>query len=163
MSSDTFHKSFLIGLIVALMAALIFAYARTAPTGPVFPRGNLTFQRADGTTIPLDIEIATTPAQTEYGLMFRRFLPPHAGMLFLFTPAQPVSFWMKNTFIPLDMLFVQEDGTITKIVTRAQPFSLAHINSGDPVRAVIEINGGAADQWGLKTSDKVLYPAFSSQ
>jgi hypothetical protein len=164
MKNSSFRKNFLIFGVIALMAALIFVRAQTyLPKAPVFPRGTLEIAQAGGKTFPFSIEIATTPAQHEYGLMFRRSLPEDAGMLFLFSPDQPVSFWMKNTFIPLDMLFVRGDGTIEKIVTHAPPQSLANISSDEPVRGVIEINGGAADRLGLATGDKVLYPAFSGR
>jgi len=164
MKSPSSRSGFFLFGIIALMVALVFAYVYPAtPAAPVFPHGNLLIQRADGKKFPLAIEIASTPAQTEHGLMFRRSLPPDTGMLFLFTPDRPASFWMKNTYIPLDMLFVRADGTIVKIAARAVPFSLAPIDSDQTVRGVIEINGGAAKEWGLKTGDKVLFPAFSGR
>jgi uncharacterized protein len=158
------RRNIFLGGIIALMAALIFVWAQTgAPPAPAFPHDSLVIARADGQKFTLDVEIATTHAQTEYGLMFRRSLPKDSGMLFLFAPDQPTSFWMKNTYIPLDMLFVGADGTIEKIVTHAEPLNLAPIPSDEPVRGVIEINGGEADRRGLKTGDRVLYPAFTGR
>jgi hypothetical protein len=154
---------------IAVLAALILGLAlRTfspsfAPVAetPVFPHATLAIRRADGTQVSLDIEIAVTRAQAEYGLMFRRFLPENAGMLFLWDKDQAISMWMKNTIIPLDMLFVAGNGTIVKIA-HAIPFDLTPISSGQWVRGVIEINGGAAARQGIEVGDKVLYPAFSS-
>ena len=164
MTNSPSRRNIFLGGIIALMAALIFVWAQTGtPPAPVFPRGSLVIVRADGQKFTLDIEIATTRVQTEYGLMFRHSLPKDSGMLFLFTPDRPESFWMKNTYIPLDMLFVRADGTIVKIVTHAQPLNLAPIASDEPVRGVIEINGGEADRRGLKTGDRVLYPAFTGR
>ena len=147
---------------VALLAAFVLMGMAPAPDAPVtFPHASLTIERADGKRFPLDIEVATSSEQKEYGLMFRRAMPRDSGMLFVFTPDQPASFWMKNTFISLDMLFVRGDGVIAKIVTHAEPFSVAVISSGEPVRGVIEINAGEADRRGLHTGDKVIYPAFT--
>lgn len=132
-----------------------------AGAAPVFPHSTLAIHRAHGSPISLDIEIASTPEQKSYGLMFRHSLPERAGMLFIWDADQPVSFWMKNTFIPLDMLFVRYDGVIVKIATHTEPYSLKSIPSEGPVRGVIEINGGAASQLGIETGDKVIFPSFS--
>lgn len=158
--------------ILSLFLVLVFVFAGAvflwpvlvggpAPeNAPVFPRSSLTFVRADGHSFPLAIEIATTPEQQHYGLMFRRSLPRDSGMLFTQESDRPISMWMKNTYIPLDMLFVRHDGTIAKIVTHAEPFNLTPISSDVPVSGVIEINAGEADRLGLKTGDKVLFPGF---
>jgi uncharacterized membrane protein (UPF0127 family) len=137
-----------------------FAQQSTQPA-PVFSHAALSIRRADGTRVPFDVELALTPEQAEYGLMYRRALPENAGMLFLWTQDQPVGMWMKNTYIPLEMLCVKGDGTIVKIA-HAVPFDLTPIFSPEPVRGVIEINGGTAARQGLKTGDKVLYPGFGA-
>ena len=97
---------------------------------------------------------AITPAQMQRGLMFRRSLGPNEGMLFTF-PQQEVSFWMKNTFIPLDIIFVRPDGTIARIAT-AKPLDETLVPSGEPVGRVIEIPGGRAAELGIRAGDKLL-------
>ena len=110
----------------------------------------------------LDVEIAETPAEKAQGLMFRRSLGEKEGMLFLYTEPQGVSMWMRNTYIPLDMVFVAKDGTVARIAERTTPFSEAHISSGGPVLAVLEIKGGTAEKLGLKPGDKLLSKVFGT-
>jgi len=117
--------------------------------------------RADGSKAAFDIEVATTPEQQEHGLMFRKKLAADAGMLFLWPEDQPVSMWMKNTLIPLDMLYVAHDGRITKITAKAVPMDLTVLPSDGPIRAVVEIGGGEAARQNIKTGDKVLFSVFS--
>ena len=101
------------------------------------------------------VEAARNDAQREKGLMFRRNLPPDRGMLFDFKTSQPVMMWMKNTYIPLDMVFISRAGQVTHIAKNAEPLSERIIPSDGPAYAVLEINGGAADRIGLKPGDKV--------
>jgi len=108
------------------------------------------------------VEIADTPQQQQQGLMFRRSLPADAGMLFDFGTTQPAAFWMKNTLIPLDMLFIAADGSIADIHQRAVPFSEATIYSKVPVRAVLELNGGTVDRLGIHLGDVVHHPIFGN-
>jgi hypothetical protein len=98
------------------------------------------------------VEVAATPDQQERGLMFRRTLDPAHGMIFPYNPPQEVAFWMKNTWIPLDIIFIRSDGTIVRI-THAQPMDLTPLPSGEPVSAVLEIGGGRAAQLGIKEGD----------
>jgi len=106
------------------------------------------------------VEIAATPATRERGLMDRRFMPADRGMLFEFERDDPVAFWMKNTYIPLDMVFIARNGAVTRIVDRAEPLSETPIPSGGPCAAVLELNGGVAARIGLKTGDMVRHPFF---
>ncbi len=92
--------------------------------------------------------------------MNRRFMPADQGMLFEFDHDGPVSFWMKNTYIPLDMIFISRSGIVTKIVANAEPLSERAIPSGAPCAAVLELNGGAAAAIGLKVGDSVRHPFF---
>ena len=92
--------------------------------------------------------------------MNRRFLPANRGMLFEFDREAPVSFWMKNTYIPLDMIFISPKGVVTNIVANAEPLSERAIPSGPSCVAVLELNGGAAAQIGLKVGDTVRHPFF---
>jgi uncharacterized protein len=109
-----------------------------------------------------NIEIAKTPQQQEQGLMFRRSLPANAGMLFDFGTTEPAAFWMKNTLIPLDMLFIAADGKIADIHERAVPLSEATIYSKVPVRAVLELNGGTVSRLGIHLGDVVHFPIFGN-
>lgn len=103
----------------------------------------------------LDVEIAATQEQQERGLMFRRDLPADKGMLFPYDPPREVAFWMKNTVIPLDILFIGPEGRIVKMV-EAQPLDQTPLPSGQPVKAVLEIKGGLAASAGLATGDQVV-------
>ena len=107
------------------------------------------------------VEMALTPEQRGRGLMFRRELPADAGMLFDFQEVREVSLWMKNTLIPLDMLFIASDGRIVNIAERAVPHSLATVPSAGPVRAVLEINGGTVARLGIRPGDRVVHPIFN--
>jgi uncharacterized membrane protein (UPF0127 family) len=113
-----------------------------------------------GREIKFDVDLALDDVQRARGLMFREKLGPYEGMLFDFYKEAPVSFWMKNTLIPLDMVFIAADGTIKSIHANAVPHSTETIPSQFPVRAVLEINGGSAKLLGIKPGDKVLHPIF---
>jgi uncharacterized membrane protein (UPF0127 family) len=106
------------------------------------------------------VEIAADDASRERGLMNRRYMPADHGMLFEFPQNAPVSFWMKNTYIPLDMIFVSPAGTVTNVVAEAEPLSERVIPSGPPCVAVIEVNGGVAASIGLKVGDSVRHAFF---
>lgn len=107
------------------------------------------------------VELAVTPEQRAQGLMYRRSMAPDAGMLFDFGrhPTR-ASMWMKNTFIPLDMLFIKTDGEIESVAARTVPHSLESISSAGPVRAVLELNGGTAARLGIRPGDRVEHPIF---
>ena len=111
-------------------------------------------------THDFQVEIAGDEASRARGLMDRRFMPADHGMLFEFDREAPVAFWMKDTYIPLDMIFISRAGIVTKIVANAEPLSERAIPSGPPCMAVLELNGGAAAKIGLKVGDKVLHPFF---
>jgi uncharacterized membrane protein (UPF0127 family) len=103
------------------------------------------------------MEMAGTAAQQERGLMFRRSLAPNEGMLFPYSPPQSVAFWMKNTVIALDMIFVRQDGTVARIAT-AKPLDETPVPSGEPITMVIEIRGGRAAELGIMEGDRVSPP-----
>jgi uncharacterized membrane protein (UPF0127 family) len=107
-----------------------------------------------------DIEVMSTVQERERGLMFRRSLPPQSGMLFLYDRPEPASMWMKNTFIPLDMVFIAPGGTVHRIAKNAEPFSTKSIPSEGAIIAVLELNAGAADRIRLKRGDRVIYPGL---
>jgi uncharacterized membrane protein (UPF0127 family) len=106
------------------------------------------------------VEIANNDATREHGLMDRRYMAPDHGMLFEFDREAPVAFWMKNTYIPLDMVFIAPSGVVTHIAANAEPLSERVIPSGGPAVAVLELDGGMAASIGLKVGDKVRHPFF---
>jgi len=101
------------------------------------------------------VEVARSPEQQEQGLMFRQSLGDSAGMIFPYDPPQIASFWMKNTLIPLDMIFIRPDHTIARVADNTVPLSLDPVSAGEPVSAVLEIRGGRAAELGVKAGDKV--------
>ena len=105
------------------------------------------------------IEIADDPDEQSRGLMFRPALPADAGMLFIFEPPRPANFWMRNTMIALDMIFIDDTGRIESIAERADPYSERVSSSQGDVRAVLEINGGLARALGIGPGDQVIHPA----
>lgn len=107
------------------------------------------------------VEVARTDQEKSVGLMFRRTLADDAGMLFPYGPAQDITMWMRNTYIPLDMLFITADGKIARIEANTEPLSERIIDSGSPVSAVLELAGGAAERLGIKAGDIVQHPFFS--
>jgi uncharacterized membrane protein (UPF0127 family) len=126
-----------------------------------FKRSSLTIDTASGAH-HFSIELALSPEQQEQGLMFRRSLAADAGMLFDFGAARPASFWMRNTLIPLDMLFIDAEGHVADIHERAVPLSEDPIESKVPVRAVLEVNGGTVSRLGIKLGDVVHYAIFGN-
>ena len=101
------------------------------------------------------VEVARTAEQQSTGLMFRRSLPANRGMIFPYDPPVPASFWMKNTLIPLDMIFIRADGRIARIAANTVPESLDPGPAGEPVAAVLEIRGGRSAELGLRAGDRV--------
>jgi len=110
-----------------------------------------------------NIEVVDDDAERTKGLMFRQHLAPDAGMLFDFQQERPVAFWMRNTFISLDMIFIAADGTVKTIHEKAIPQDPTSIPSGVPVRFVLEIPGGRAREIGLQPGDMMSHPLVSSQ
>jgi len=108
------------------------------------------------------VEIAADPASQEKGLMFRTKMAPNAGMLFDFHTPQQVSFWMKNTILSLDMIFIRANGTISSIAPKAEPYSETTIPAAEPVRAVLEINGGRAAALGIEPDQRVHNSIFGN-
>ncbi len=133
--------------LVAMDSPPSFDHDRLAIEGPA---GRFEFQ----------VELATTPEQRSYGLMFRESLADDHGMLFDFGHPQPVAMWMRNTYIPLDMLFIRADGQIGRIVQDAAPLSDTVLASGEPVRAVLELRGGLTAKLGIEPGDRIVYRLF---
>lgn len=151
---------------LCLVAALLFGLL-SGPASPPssaqaddgFGRSSLAVLGRTGRHV-FTVEVAATPSQRARGLMWRQSLAADAGMLFDFETPQPVTMWMKNTFIPLDMLFIAADGRIVNIARNTTPRSLAMISSLGPVRAVLELAAGAAERLGLRAGDRVEHALF---
>jgi uncharacterized membrane protein (UPF0127 family) len=109
------------------------------------------------------VEFAKSDAERAQGLMYRRELPEGRGMLFDFQRDDEVAMWMKNTYIPLDMVFIRSDGRIVRIAENTEPRSERIISSGGPVRGVLEVIGGTARKLGIAPGDRVAHPLFRSR
>jgi uncharacterized membrane protein (UPF0127 family) len=109
------------------------------------------------------VELALTPEEQSRGLMYRRSLPEGQGMLFDFKRDQETSFWMKNTYVPLDMIFIRSDGRIQRIAENTEPLSERLVPSNGPVRAVLEVVAGTARKLGIAPGDRVAHPIFSGR
>ena len=122
----------------------------------------LKIRKNNGEELYFNIELALTSRQQSQGLMYRTEMPEDSGMLFLFNSPIKTSFWMKNTLIPLDMLFVHPDGTIHHIHHNARPQDETSITSKFPAKAVLELNGGTADKMGIKEGDQIIHRLFNN-
>ncbi|WP_252910987.1 DUF192 domain-containing protein [Aliihoeflea aestuarii] len=120
----------------------------------------LTFE-AGGETVAFDVEIADTPERRARGLMFRTDLPEDRGMLFVFGETRQVSFWMQNTPLPLDLVFVGEDGVVIDTLP-GEPFSTASIGPGAPSRFVLELHAGTADEVGIVAGTRLHHPIIDA-
>ena len=138
-----------LGLVVA-MAGAVYAQALEALSIVTQAGQRQTFQ----------VEVARNDADRAQGLMYRRSMAPDRGMLFDFGRVEPVSMWMQNTYLSLDMLFIRPDGTIARIAANTEPLSTRTIPSGEPVLAVLELNAGTAAKLGIKPGDRVEHQIF---
>jgi uncharacterized membrane protein (UPF0127 family) len=158
--------------LIALGAALLLA----APAGADIARQDPATCKGQSVIRPLEplklvtargtfafkVEFAGTDLKREYGLMCRRSLAPDHGMLFDFKTPQETSFWMRNTLIPLDIVYIRADGRVLSIARNAAPLDETPLDSGGPIRGVLEIPGGRAAQIGLLPGDKVIHRIFPS-
>lgn len=154
-------------LLAVIAAAMMLAAGGCSGTGSgndtaaVAARIAVTIESAGGKHV-FDVELASTPAAQQQGLMYRTDIAENGGMLFAPYPAEgggprEASFWMKNTPSPLDILFIRADGTIARIAENTIPFSEDQIPSGEPVAAVLEIRGGRSAELGISPGDKVRW------
>ena len=152
----------LASIAVVLASAAAFAQATPEPLS-AFPRSLLAVRTVSHKVINFKVWLADTPQRDQQGLMFVRSMDEHEGMLFLFEDSKdPVSMWMKNTYIPLDMLFMNAKGQVDYIKVNATPQSLAIIRPPHAEYAVLELNGGAAQRLGIHEGDTVVHPAFKN-
>ena len=148
-------------LALFLTAGSGFGHAGANAEAGALPHTSVTIETARG-PVRFTVEVATDKTSQERGLMFRKHLPANAGMLFDFHKPVTVNFWMKNTVLPLDIIFIRADGTISTIHARAVPHSEIDMPSAEPVRAVLEINGGLAEALGIEPGDRVRNPIFAN-
>jgi uncharacterized protein len=142
---------------------LFFPFAaQAAPSASALPAETITIDTKAGLHT-FSVEVAADEESREKGLMYRMTMAPDAGMLFDFHTPQLVSFWMENTVLPLDMLFVRADGTIARIKENATPYSRENIPSGEPIELVIELNGGRAAALGITEGARVHAPELGKK
>lgn len=157
----------LLALLVSLPALAPPAAAQQAAQSPQVAQASqaqkletapLAIETAGGNRYVFEVELALTPQAQGRGLMFRESLPPNGGMLFIFPVERPASFWMKNTPLSLDIIFIRADGTIANIHEQTEPFSEASLPSDGYVLSVLEVKGGTAAQLSIKAGDRVVFP-----
>jgi uncharacterized membrane protein (UPF0127 family) len=141
-------------------ALLLLAWTAGAAAQSFEP---LTIATAGGARHAFMVEVARTDAERAQGLMFRRTLAADRGMLFDFKRVEPVSMWMQNTYVSLDMLFIRPDGTIARIAESTEPLSTRTIPSGEPVLAVLEVPAGTTARLGIRPGDRVEHPLFKGR
>ena len=150
----------LVTSLAAAMAVLVTLYvtpaARAASVQP------LEIATRSGVHV-FSVEMATTEEEKQTGLMYRKELPDGKGMLFDFSPEQQISMWMKNTYIPLDMIFIRADGRILRIAENTEPLSTKIISSGGLAKGVLEVIAGTAQKYGIQPGDRVAHPLFGKR
>jgi uncharacterized protein len=161
------QRRHLLQLLAVLPSASLPNLARAdegEPTAaqPELPKEKLVIVTHDGVQHVFDVEVATTPRQQQVGEMFRKSVPPDGGMLFVWPKPQSSPMWMENTLVPLDMVFINPDGTIRSIAENTVPQSLAVIDSHGPVLATLELAGGTTALLGITVGDKVKQRIFGN-
>ncbi|HXG53178.1 MAG TPA: DUF192 domain-containing protein [candidate division Zixibacteria bacterium] len=144
-------------------AAALIAAAVLSTAGSCHPQPRVVIETRNGREVAFEVEIADTPAKRELGLQYRRELAEGRGMLFLFPEERENSFWMKNTPIPLDMIFIGGDRRIVGVVHRTTPFSLQPQGVGLPSRFVLEINAGLARRYAIEAGDRVRFEGIAPE
>ena len=150
-------------LLSPLLLIALFLFAGLAPASAQAPTSSalepLQITTASGKH-DFSVEVMRTDEERARGLMYRRYMAADRGMLFDFKTEQPVSMWMKNTYLPLDMVFISRNGTVTHVAADTEPLSERIISSNGPAFAVLEVNAGTAAKIGLKAGDRVQHPLF---
>lgn len=160
-----FHRSLALLAALALASSAAFALAPSRALAQAAPASGetalepLEIVTASGSH-KFSVEVMRDDSQRARGLMYRRFMPEDRGMLFDFKREEPVSMWMKNTYLPLDMVFIDRTGRVVNIAENTEPLSERIIPSGAPVTAVLELNAGTARRIGLKAGDRLRHPLF---
>lgn len=143
------------GGLRAALAALLLAGSIGAAGQPEMPRAGLVIETGRGAAHAFRVEVASTPEHRSRGLMYRWSLGLEEGMLFVFDGMAPISMWMRNTFIPLTMLFIDGEGRIVRVVDETTPMSDDSILSGGPVKAVLELVAGSAARLDIQVGDRL--------
>lgn len=148
----------MLAMLTALPSGVMAQAARSVQPGEGLE--SLTVVTNNGGRHAFQVEVARTDEQRARGLMFRKFMPQDRGMLFDFKSEQPVMMWMRNTYIPLDMVFISRDGRVINVAENTEPLSERTIASAAPAFAVLEVNAGVASKIGLKAGDRIEHPLF---
>ncbi len=159
------NRRALLAALIAVPLAVAWAQRPAEPTGPqpTLPTENLTIVTRDSVSHPFTVEMALTPEQQEVGEMFRPTVPDNGGMLFDWGQPRESQMWMKNTLASLDMVFINQDGTIRSIAENTVPRSLAVVDSRGPVRATLELAAGVTAKLNIRVGDKVHHRIFNNQ
>jgi uncharacterized membrane protein (UPF0127 family) len=158
-SSHCISTALILGMLIALMSCSSETDRNVIDTGTSFTKeGTLSFVApGDSVLRIIDIEIAETDAERARGLMFRRSMGYDKGMLFLFDEADESGFWMKNTPMPLDIIFVGPDSQVVSIAKRTKPFSEEQINPAAPKQFVVEVRAGFVDRFGVQKGTRIRW------
>jgi uncharacterized protein len=158
------ERSWIAALCAVLAGALLLPGVGSADTEPLFqfPQSTISIHTAAGRVLNFKIWTADRPNRLEQGLMFVREIDDHGGMLFMFPENRQIAMWMKNTYISLDMLFLDSQGRIDYIAARTKPLTLDLIQGPRPVTAVLELKGGITERLRIHVGDKVLAEALGT-
>ena len=156
------RRDVLLARMICTLLALLVSVEVPADDalGRAFSRDSIVIEASGSACYDFHVYLALTPEQQRRGLMHVRRLPGFTGMLFVYGSDDMRSMWMKNTYIPLDILFIRSDGSVESIARMTEPLSLQSITSGEPVRYVLELNGGVADELGIDSGSTVHLPEF---
>lgn len=154
------RRSFITASVATLAASSVFI-SQPSFAQPQLPLSDLAIQGQRG-LYKLRVELAESRKELMEGLMFRRSLARDGGMLFNYQKSIEVSMWMKNTFIPLDMIFIRSSGVISQVTSNVAPQSTRQIQSLEPVQAVLEVNAGVADALGVAAGHHIYHPIFNN-
>lgn len=154
---------------ITAVAAALFVYlvvpapwlagADSTPLRPNFTQDKITLQGSDGTTRTLRVELARTEEEVSYGLMYLSDLPGTDGMLFRLPNLAQYAFWMKNTIMPLDIVYFDDKGAVVNLYANAKPLSMEHLYSSGPARMVLEVKAGMAKEWAIGPGATIIPPA----
>lgn len=146
--------------IILLITLLFWGFGAMAQTPPIFQREQFTIQTKAGAKHVFELELALTNAQQSTGLMHRKAMPEKNGMIFFWGEMKQATMWMKNTYLPLDMVFFDQKGIITEILYGAEPLSEKTLSTKEKSFGVIEFNAGIPKKLHIKPGDKILSPRF---